>query len=73
MDKEIKLILDVTHDAMIAVDTQGRITLFNQAAEKLTKQKAEVVLGKPIEQVIPSTRLPAVLETGQAELNLPGY
>ncbi len=69
MDKEIKLIINATHDAMIAVDTQGRITLFNQAAEKLTKQIAGNVIGKPIEQVITSTRLPAVLASGQAELN----
>lgn len=69
MEKEIDLILNATHDAMIAVDTQGRITLFNQAAVKLTKQKAGDVLGKAIEEVITSTRLPYVLTSGQPELN----
>lgn len=69
MEKEIELIINATHDAMIAVDTKGRITLFNQAAERLTRQRSEDVIGKPIEEVITTTRLPNVLESGQAELN----
>lgn len=69
MDKEIQLILNATHDAMIAVDTAGRITLFNQAAERLTRQKADRVIGMPIEAVITTTRLPQVLASGKAELN----
>ncbi len=69
MEKEIGLILNATHDAMIAVDTQGRITLFNQAAEKLTKQKSGDVLGKAIGEVVASTRLPYVLVSGRPELN----
>ena len=69
MEKEIQLIINATHDAMIAVDTEGKITLFNQAAERLTRQRSEAVIGKPIQEVITSTRLPYVLESGQAELN----
>lgn len=69
MEKEIQLIINATHDAMIAVDTKGHITLFNQAAERLTRQKSQDVIGKPIEKVITTTRLPNVLETGKAELN----
>jgi len=69
MDKEITLILNATHDAMIAVDTAGRITIFNRMAENLTHKKASDVLGTAIESVIETTRLPNVLETGLAELN----
>lgn len=69
MDKEIQLILNATHDAMIAVDTEGRITLFNRAAERLTRQRAEAVLGSPVTQVITTTRLPQVLASGVPELN----
>ncbi|MBN2793832.1 MAG: sigma-54-dependent transcriptional regulator [Clostridia bacterium] len=69
MKRELELILDSTHDAMIAVDVQGMITLFNRAAEKLTNIKAEDALGKNVEEVIENTRLPYVMKTGVAELD----
>lgn len=69
MKKEIEIILNSTHDAMIAVDKQGTITLFNKAAEKLTKLKSRNVLGKYVSDVIKTTRLPYILETGESELN----
>ncbi len=69
MKKEIEIILNSTHDAMIAVDSKGIITLFNRAAEKLTKQNADGVIGMHIADVIETTRLPYILETGESELN----
>ncbi|WP_051569139.1 sigma-54 interaction domain-containing protein [Alkaliphilus transvaalensis] len=69
MKKELDVILNSTHDAMIAVDISGKITLYNRTAEELTGFEEESVLGKPIEEVIKSTRLPEVLRTGEAELN----
>ncbi len=69
MKKEIEIILNSTHDAMIAVDTEGIITLYNRAAEKLTHYKAKDVIGKHITDVIETTRLPFILKTGNSELN----
>jgi len=54
---------------MIAVDIDGKITLFNRAAEVITGFYEEDVLGKPIVEVITSTRLPYVLNSGEPELN----
>lgn len=69
MRKDIQKILDSTHDAMIAVDIEGVITVFNKSAERLTGKRAEDVLGKPVEMVIENTRLPIILKTGKSELN----
>lgn len=69
MKKELELILNSTHDAMIAVDINGIITIFNKAAENLTKFIALEVLGKNISEIIGTTRLPYVLKTGEAELD----
>ncbi len=69
MRKDIQKILDSTHDAMIAVDTKGIITIFNKSAERLTGHKAIEVMGKNVEQVIEHTRLPIILKTGKSELN----
>ncbi|MGE5678897.1 MAG: sigma 54-interacting transcriptional regulator [Pseudomonadota bacterium] len=69
MKRDIELILDSTHDAMIGVDTEGIITLFNKAAERLTGIDAEAAMGKPVADVVNDTRLPYILETGESELN----
>ena len=69
MERELEVILDSTHDAMIAVDQNGMITLFNRAAKKLTKLEGIPVLGLHIADVVPNTRLPYILETGESELN----
>ncbi len=69
MRKELQVILNSTHDAMIAVDKKGIITLFNKAAEKLTGIDASYALDKPVTEVIKNTRLMHILETGDFELN----
>ena len=69
MKRELELILDSTHDAMIAVDIEGVITLYNKAAEKLTNFYAKDVLGKKIVDVIKNTRLPHIMISGEAELD----
>lgn len=68
-ERELEVILNSTHDAMIAVDRHGRITLFNAAAERLTQIRAVDALDQPVEEVISSSRLPLVLQTGESELN----
>ncbi|MDF2890447.1 MAG: sigma-54-dependent transcriptional regulator [Clostridia bacterium] len=69
MDRGIQLILNSTHDAMIAVNLEGVITIFNTAAERLTGIKVENAIGKYVGDVVLDTRLPYILETGQSELN----
>lgn len=69
MESGIQLILNSTHDAMIAVDLDGVITLFNTAAERLTGIKVEDAIDKYVGDVVIDTRLPFILETGKSELN----
>lgn len=69
MKKEIELILDSTHDAMIAVNKKGIITVFNKAAGVLTGRDSEIAVGKPIEEIVENTRLLFILKTGISELN----
>lgn len=69
MKRDIELILDSTHDAMIGVNADGIITLFNKAAERLTGIDSGAALGKPVAEVVNDTRLPYILETGESELN----
>ena len=66
---EISLILDSTHDGLIAINAAGLVTLFNRAAERITGLKADIVLGKRAVDVIPNTRLHIVLADTLPELN----
>lgn len=69
MEKALQKILDSTHDAMIAIDVDGAITLFNHAAERLTKMSANDVIGRFVGDVIENSRLMDVVLTGTPELN----
>ncbi|AIF53133.1 PAS modulated sigma54 specific transcriptional regulator, Fis family [Pelosinus sp. UFO1] len=68
-DRKLEVFLNSTYDAMIAVDEHGIISLFNCAAERLLMVKAEDMLGRPVSEVVPGTRLPLVLSSGISELN----
>lgn len=67
--EELDIILRSTNDGVIAIDVEGRITLFNRSAERITGFIEKSVLGLPIQHVITSTRLPYILKTGESELN----
>ncbi|MFY0543230.1 sigma 54-interacting transcriptional regulator [Brevibacillus sp. H7] len=67
--REYETMLNSTHDAIIAVNRRGIITLFNKAAERLIGIDAKEVLGTKASDSIPNTRLHIVLESGQPELN----
>ncbi len=69
LQNEVEIIVNSTHDGIIAIDVEERITLFNRAAEELIGKRADEVLGRPVREVVPSTRLPVVLHSGEPELN----
>lgn len=68
-DRAIKLILNTTHDAMIAINEQGVINVFNTAAQHILGISSKDMLGCRAIDVIPSTRLHIVLQSGVPELN----
>jgi PAS domain S-box-containing protein len=67
--QELDVVLNSTHDAMIAVNEAGVITVFNAAAEKLMGIDSEQLIGRLVSEAIPNSRLHVVLQTGEPELN----
>ena len=67
--ESIKSILDYTNDAIIVVNKEGLITLFNKEAQRLTRTSLDAALGKHITEIIPNTRLLEVIQRGKPELN----
>lgn len=53
------------HEGVIAIDKEEQITIINEKAKQMMNVIGDVV-GKPIRQVIPDTRLPDILLTKQS-------
>lgn len=60
------------HEGIIAIDDQERITVINESARRMLKVEGEAVGGN-IREVIPDTRLPEILELGEAIYNQQFY
>ena len=63
------LIFNAAHDAMVVIDRNGYITLFNQSAERLTNFSHRDVIGKHLHEVIPNSKLVDVLHTKTIDQN----
>ena len=64
LSREQQTILDSTHNLIVAIDKNARITVLNRAAEKFLDLKSADVLGREIMQVIPTSGLVETLATG---------
>lgn len=64
-----ELILNSTHDGMLAINDKSEITLLNKSAEQILGLQKLKVIGKEIVDVLPSSLLPRVLQTGMVEIN----
>jgi Signal transduction histidine kinase regulating citrate/malate metabolism len=64
-------ILGAIHEGLIAVDNRGRITLINDSAVNIlhleSRGNKEHIIGRNIEEIIPSTGMINVLKTGESE------
>lgn len=61
--------LDDIQEGIIIVDQKAKIVVFNQIAAELMDVSVEQSIGRPVEDVVPNTRLPIILKTGREELN----
>lgn len=63
------LIFNTTNDGMIVVDKAGNIILFNRSAERMVEVNRKDVLGEHINEIIPGSRLPHIIESKRMEVN----
>lgn len=66
--EQFKAILEFSYDGIIALDNEGKITVFNKASEKISGWSAEQAIGQYITQIIPKAHCQKLLETGKAEI-----
>jgi two-component system, CitB family, sensor kinase len=69
---ERNALIESVREGIIMVNKNGEITMANNSAyEVLSLPKEKQLIGKLIEEVLPNTQLPQVLETGESQLDRP--
>lgn len=67
--ESLRTIINFAYGGIMVTDSQGKITLFNPAAERILGIPAKQVLGRKATEVIENSRIDEVLKSQQAELN----
>ncbi|MFY9323076.1 MAG: sigma 54-interacting transcriptional regulator [Syntrophomonadaceae bacterium] len=62
---ELNAVINSTHNGILTVNEAGEISLINKAAEWILGLKREDVVGKKISEVVPQSKLPEILASGQ--------
>ncbi|KZE37433.1 histidine kinase [Bhargavaea cecembensis] len=69
---ERSVLIESVREAIIMVNAGGTITMTNSAArDVLSLPEDEELVGRPIQDVLPNTLLPRVMETGEKMLDRP--
>ncbi len=63
------LVLSSSHDGMIAIDQNRKITIMNKSARMMTGLQNVQAIGREITELIPNSELPRILDTGKTEVN----
>ena len=63
----LRIVVNSTHEGIVVVDQDERITLMNSMAEKVFGLRASEVLGEKIKDKIPNSLLPQILREGGGE------
>ncbi|MFQ3542854.1 sigma 54-interacting transcriptional regulator [Halobacillus rhizosphaerae] len=64
-----KLILNSIHDGMIVISDDEKITFMNRSGERILNKLKDDVIGRPVKEIIPASRLPHLLKTRRKEVN----
>ncbi len=64
-----QLIFNSIDEGMVGVDKNSLINFFNKSAARMTNVTAEDAVGRHIYEVIPTSALPRIFESGRTELN----
>lgn len=66
--EDLRLILNNIQDGLIVIDREGYVRIINQTATNFI-EVGDDAIGKHINDVIPNSRLPHILQTRQKEVN----
>ncbi len=64
-----RMVFNSVEEGMIGINKHGKVDFFNHSAARMIGTAIEDAIGKTITEVIPTSRLTHVLDSGRAELN----
>lgn len=67
ISNEMKTVLDSAYNAIISIDINSNIQIFNQAAERIFGMKRANVVGQPYKDIFPEGPLAEILHSGSTE------
>lgn len=65
MANRLEAVVDAVYEGVVAVNSEGVVTHFNQSAERLFGAKKEHIVGKDAKVILPSLPLAEVLQEGK--------
>jgi transcriptional regulator, propionate catabolism operon regulatory protein len=65
---ELKAMLEYAHEGIIAINREGRVTVFNPVAQSMTGIPQQEAMGRPVDQVVPSLSFADVLQGGSQDI-----
>ncbi len=68
--KELDAVISCAHNGIVAIDADGKITLFNPAAERISKVSRRKAMGNYYNDVLAPSGLMDVINTGQTQLSV---
>ncbi|HQG30592.1 MAG TPA: sigma 54-interacting transcriptional regulator [Deltaproteobacteria bacterium] len=69
LNRTLQSVMNLVYDGIVVVDEKGCISMINQAAERFLRRNEDLIVGKPVDEIIENTRIPQVLKTGVPEVN----
>ncbi|MDR3573873.1 MAG: sigma 54-interacting transcriptional regulator [Anaerolineaceae bacterium] len=68
--QEMEAILNVIDEAVLAINSQGLVTLFNTAAERIFGCSKQQVIGQQVQECLPDSKLENLLQQKEKEKNV---
>ncbi len=69
LNRTLQSVMNLAYDGIVVLDDKGLISMVNKAAESFLRRNADLIVGKPVEEVIENSRMHQVLKTGVPEIN----
>lgn len=65
---ELKAMLEYAYEGIVAIDREGKVTIFNPVAQSVTGIRREDAVGSPADRVIPGISFRGALESGSRDI-----
>lgn len=65
--QELNAVIDSAYNAIVSVNIEGRVTIFNEPAERLFGFEKGAAIGRLFTEILPGSTLMSILKTGKAQ------